>query len=381
MASVLLVTNVFPPQIGGPSTFIDRLGHELAGRRGYKVTVVCSSERPAEPSDASRPFRVRRICTADRYQYQLRVRLVLLAELARHAHVLVNGLEEYVYPIARLLGRRYILKVVGDTTWEAARNAGLTHLDIDRFQTDPNAQATFAGAIATRRAYLRQARWIFTPSRYLREMVVKWGVEPDRVVVIPNGMDAGGTPPAEPRRREAGPLRVLFVGRLTNWKGVETLLLALSRMDRLQLTVAGDGPAYPSLEALARQLGVSDRVVFTGRQTDAQVRLLMSDSHVLVLTSLYEGLSHTLIEASAVGLPCIASACGGNPEVITHGETGMLVRAEDVPALCHALSLLEQDEALRLRLAAAARKNAARFSNEKTATEVIRLLGGDAGTD
>jgi glycosyltransferase involved in cell wall biosynthesis len=369
---ILLVTNIFPPMIGGPATFIDRLAHTLSQQHGCRVTIVCSSDAPRDPSDVARPFTVHRLCTANKYWYQLKVRLVLAVELLRHRRTLVNGLEEYVTPLARLLRRRYILKIVGDSVWETARNAGETTVDIDAFQTDATARVRFAGARAARAAQLRQANLIVTPSEYLRSMVIGWGVSPDRVVTVANGVEE--QPAISVSRRSAGPLKALFVGRLTNWKGVDTALLALAGLDDVELTVAGDGPAYPALVALARQLALDGRVRFLGRQSASDVRRLMASSHVLVLTSLYEGLSHTLIEAASHGLPCIASACGGNPEFVVDGETGLLVQAEDVTALRRALAALAADEPRRHRLAVAAQRRAQQFSITDTTSNIARTI-------
>ncbi len=170
------------------------------------------------------------------------------------------------------------------------------------------------------------------------------------------------------------PLRVLFVGRLTNWKGVETLLLAAAKMDGIHVTVAGDGPQLPALEALGRQLGLSERLVFTGRLSRPSVRLAMKHSHVLVLTSLYEGLSHTILEAMVAGLPCVVSDRGGNRETIRDGVNGLLVAPQDVPALVESLTLLRHDEALRLRLAQAAKETSLEFQLSKTVEQVLATL-------
>lgn len=355
MRRVLLLTNNFPPAIGGPSTFVDALGHALARRR-YRVTVLCSSPVAADPADATRPFAVRRVSTTNRYRYEVAVRLTLLRELARHRLVFVNTLEDYLLDVNRLVGRRYVLKVVGDAVWERARNLGATCLDVDRFQTDSEAQRAWAGAIARRNRAATQAAHVVAPSEYLKRLVAGWGVPDDRIAVIPNGIDDDfavlGPPPPRPGRE----LRVLFVGRLTNWKGVETLLLALSAMGEARLVVAGEGPQLPVAVGLARQLGLDGRARFAGRTSRPEVRELMRQSDVLVLTSLYEGLSHTLLEAAAAGLPVIASACGGNPELVTEGVNGLLVPPQDVPALRAALITLRDDEALRHRLAAEAHR-------------------------
>src|SRR6185503_17954665 len=104
MAKVLLVTNIFPPQIGGPATFIDRLAHSLA-KRDHKVTVVCSSSQRRDPADEDRPFAVRRVSLASRERYEIEVRLRLALELSRHRLIFVNGLERYVTEVNQVVRR------------------------------------------------------------------------------------------------------------------------------------------------------------------------------------------------------------------------------------------------------------------------------------
>ncbi len=137
MARILLVTNIFPPFIGGPAIFIDRLAHSLAAR-GHEVTVICSSEgMPEAGYDAQRPFKVCRVDLSNRYKYEIMVRLTLGWQLLRHKLILVNGLENYLARIAQLLRRRYVLKIVGDSVWEQGRNWGLVTAGFDEFQNQP----------------------------------------------------------------------------------------------------------------------------------------------------------------------------------------------------------------------------------------------------
>jgi glycosyltransferase involved in cell wall biosynthesis len=378
MASVLLVTNIFPPQIGGPATFIDRLGHSLA-ERGHDVSVVCSSAAARDVRDAQRPFTVQRVSVASRERYEVLVRLRLALEMARHRLVFVNGLERYVAEVNRALCRRYVLKIVGDTVWETARNRGLTTLSIDEFQVDAHSQRQFAADIEMRNAWVRAARHVVVPSEYLRRLVEGWGVASDRITVVRNGTDC--TPAvAAGTRTSAQRLRALFVGRLTNWKGVETLLLAARELPMVQLEIAGDGPEWPHLVELSAQLGLGDRVVFSGRLPADDVRRAMARAHVLVLTSLYEGLSHTVLEAMAAGVPCIVSACGGNEEIVSHGRNGLVVPPQDVARLVEALCRLASDEGLRASLAAGAKDTAGAFDLAETVARTERVLLNGSGS-
>src|SRR5581483_6337296 len=352
---VLLITNIFPPMIGGPATFIDRLGHELS-HRGWRVTVVCSSECASDASDLARPVRVCRVPVANRYLYEIRVRMVLAREMLRHQRIFVNLLEEYVSQVNRIFRRRFVLKVVGDRVWETARNRGATDLDVDAFQTDAHQREIWADAIRERASWVRGAELVITPSQYLARIVCGWGVPAERVAVVPNGVDEEFFQARAESPRDGGCLHALFVGRLTNWKGVDTLLLALPRVPNVHVTVAGEGPEYAQLTGLATQLGLAHRVSFTGRLARSEVLAAMKRAHVLVLPSLYEGLSHTLLEAMAVGLPCIATGCGGDSEVLVHEQNGLLVPPLHPPSVAAALSRLERDENLRQALAEGARR-------------------------
>src|SRR5882672_9079462 len=198
MSNVLLVTNIFPPDIGGPATFIDRLGHSLAGR-DHRVTVVCSSQGSRHDSDRERPFAVRRVNFTKRERYEVLVRMRLALEMARHRLIFVNGLERYVAEVNRVTRRPYVLKIVGDTVWETARNRGMTRLSIDEFQIDAASQKKFAGDIHARDTWVGAARQIVVPSEYLRRLVEGWGVPPERIAVVQNGTVT--TSPAVPAMR------------------------------------------------------------------------------------------------------------------------------------------------------------------------------------
>lgn len=373
MSRILLVTNIFPPDIGGPATFIDHLGFSLA-QHGHSVTVVCTSDQPRDSSDRRRPFRVRRIHRRNRLVIEVMSRLVLAQEMLRHHNILVNGLEYQAAQVAARLGRRYILKIVGDSVWELARNTGLSHLSIDDFQTVTPTESLLRTRIGWRQQFLRQARQIITPSHYLRQMVIGWGVAADNVQVILNGIPLDEYAAFKPHPRATDVLLVGFCGRLTNWKGVETLLLAVADLPQVQVNIMGDGPELPMLQGLAEQLNLVPRVHFLGRLLAQPLRKVLSQVDVLALPSMYEGLSHTLLEASAMGLACLASDRGGNPEVITSGVDGVLVPYGAVKQLKNALEQLYDDEPFRYRLASLAKENSLRFNFRNTVTQTTEIL-------
>ncbi|MCO5171740.1 MAG: glycosyltransferase [Planctomycetes bacterium] len=176
------------------------------------------------------------------------------------------------------------------------------------------------------------------------------GVEAERVVRIPNGVDLG--PDVAQADPGAAPT-VLFVGRLDPAKGADDLLRAFARLagGGARLVLAGDGPERPALERLARDLGVADRVDLLGRRDD--VPALLRGATVVAVPSRSEGLSNALLEALAAGCAVVATAIGPNREAA--GDAALLAPPGDVAALAGALA-----RARRPRPAAGARRGRAR---------------------
>ena len=190
----------------------------------------------------------------------------------------------------------------------------------------------------------------------------------------PNGIEIPDGCDREVCARAGGALRALFVGRLTNWKGVETLLLAVEKAPRVTATIVGDGPGILHPVELGATARCHRACPVHGALTPTLVGTEMRAAHVLVLTSLYEGLSHTMLEAMAVGLPCIASRRGGNEEVIHDGMEGLLIDPQDVSALTCVLGRLQADEPMRAAMARAARERAWAFPLSRTVERVAEIL-------
>jgi glycosyltransferase involved in cell wall biosynthesis len=172
----------------------------------------------------------------------------------------------------------------------------------------------------------------------------------DNTTVIPNAVDVAAAPRAA---LEGDPPRVISVGRLKEPKDFVGLLRALARVHApFRAAIIGDGPDLPAVEEAA---GVAD-VDLLGKRNDVLEQL--ADSDVFALWSRSEGMPMSVVEAMAVGLPVVASAVGGIPELVQDGITGLLIATGDEAALAEALDRLLQDPELRRRLGAAGRQHA-----------------------
>ena len=179
-------------------------------------------------------------------------------------------------------------------------------------------------------------------------VVQEVGIPQCKVVVIPNGIDLRNFKylPAKRQARAALglPYELALIGtvaRLNPVKRLDVLLQALASVNGVCAVIIGDGPERARLEALRKQLGLVERVRFVGQQSNVPEWLAAMD--LFVLPSDWEGMSNALLEAMAVGLPVVATAVGGTPEVVVDGVTGLLVPPRDPEALAEAIIALLQD--------------------------------------
>jgi glycosyltransferase involved in cell wall biosynthesis len=190
-------------------------------------------------------------------------------------------------------------------------------------------------------------------------------------------MNAVPLPPLDDARPlEKHQPTLLFLGEVGRHKGVLELARAFAqvsdRLPRLKLVYAGTGSAMAELRELTTRLGLGDRVEFTGWLEAERKRAQYTGATIFVLPSYVEGMPMALLEAMSWGLPIIAAAVGGVPEVVAHEVNGLLVAPGDIPALAGAIERLMSDSRLRQQLGEAARVTiASRFSVD---TAVGRLL-------
>jgi glycosyltransferase involved in cell wall biosynthesis len=245
------------------------------------------------------------------------------------------------------------------------------------------------------RAVCRLADRVLVNAEAIRSWLVADGFRPEKIVVIRNGIDLSrfnGRKDGARIRQELGvpaaaPL-VAVLSRLHRLKGLEYFLEAAAEVGRRFpearfLVVGGamtirDGEVVSEnsyraeLEAYARRLGLEGRVAFSGFRLD--VPELLSEVAVSVLPSLSEGLSNTILESMAAGVPVVATSVGGNPEAVEHGVTGFLVPPRDASALTGAIDSLLENPGLPRRMGEAARRRVAeRFSLDVMVRQTERL--------
>jgi L-malate glycosyltransferase len=182
------------------------------------------------------------------------------------------------------------------------------------------------------------------------------------ILVIPNGVDTGQFIPSNNRISD-GIVRILVVSRLTPRKGMRFLIRAMASLpESARLIIVGGGGERANLESVAAESGVTDRVEFRGLIPHDDLPEIYRECDIFCLPSLNEGMSNTVLEAIASGLPIVATVTGGTEELVQDGENGFFVKKESPEDLADKLGRLIADPALRTRMGVASRTKAESMS-------------------
>ncbi len=368
---IVVVSGIWPPDVGGPASHAPELAAWLAAR-GHSVEVVTTAV--VAPAAERYPVRFisRRLPPGLRHAAVARV----IAVRARHADVVyATSMVGRTSVAAALAGRPYVAKIASDPVFERARRRGLVTGGLEGFRVERG--GLVVRALTWGRDWsLRRAAAVTCPSSFMRDRVVAWGADPQRVFVLPN--PAPSADEAASFELRADPPLVVFTGRLTPQKELGVAFGALGMVPQATLAIAGDGEERARLEADAARLGVADRVRFLGALPRPQVLGLLRAADVAVLSSAWENFPHAAVEALAMGTPVIATRVGGVPEIVRDGENGLLVEPGSPDALGAALRRYLADEGMRGRMRTAAAPSVERFSADAVYGQLERILEGAA---
>jgi glycosyltransferase involved in cell wall biosynthesis len=364
---IVLLTGIWPPDVGGPATHGPDFARFLRDR-GHDVRVVTMAD--AEPTDRSVP--VHAVSRGRPFPVRYGAVTAVCARLARSADVVYATATYAAAAVGAAVARRpLVVKLVSDPAYERARRYRLYAGSPDRFELAGGARVALLKRLRT--LSLGRARRVVVPSAYLAGLAVGWGLRADRVEVLVNP-----APPPLDVTSANGTGAFVFVGRLTEQKALPVLLDALERVEDARLEIVGDGPERPLLEARAASPALAGRVSFTGALSREEALARLAGARAAVLASAWENLPHAAVEALAVGTPVVATAVGGVPEVVADGENGLLVPPNDSEALAAALRTVLEDDALRARLAAAAKPSVAGIGRDAVYGRLERILLDEA---
>ena len=240
------------------------------------------------------------------------------------------------------------------------------------------------------KSYYRFAEWfgglfkdsIIAVSEHDKQTAIKYAIAPkNKILVIHNGIntDQNQFLDRNGARSKLGlddRFTIVTIAGIYKTKGIMYAIKSISILNeetraKIHYVIIGDGPERHSLEDYVKRHNLANTITFLGAKDNARIYLKAFD--LFVLSSIKEGLSYTLIEAVASGLPIIATDVGGNTEVIENKKTGIIVPPQNHVALADAITNLMQNESLRLSLAERAHKSMNRFSEKEMIDKTVSL--------
>lgn len=342
-----ILSGIYPPDTGGPAKFAKTFSQFLI-RNGYQVRVISytnSSTHVLRNDYCKIELISRKIPLPIRYARML---FRIVNAVISRDKIVANGCFIELSLLRIIFPFSYIVKVPGDIVWERARNLGITESNIDTFQTENlNWKYRIFRYLFT--YSLLKSQRVVVPSTHLKELVISWGVQADKVFVIYNSVDTNRFIPLGGQDKN---FDVLTVSRLVPWKNIEEVIRVCSSLG-LSLGIVGDGPLRETLESLSSKS--KSPVIFFGDVDQNKLIKLLQSANFFVLNSNFEATSYALIEAMSCGVIPISNDSTGSVEVIENKIDGILCGKSTGLTLETGLSLLSSNPDSHLLMAKNAR--------------------------
>lgn len=367
---VLVCTGIFPPDIGGPATYSKLLLDELP-KRGVEVEVLSFGLVRHLPKVFRHLVYFSKALSAGR-----KADIVFAQDPAS------VGLPSLL--AAKVLGKKFVLKIVGDYAWEQyqqSQKSGQIKLkNLEEFQ-----DGKFGFKTELRRKVqkfvAKKAARIIVPSRYLKNIVLRWGVNDDKIKIVYNSFEAPKSFVSKEEARKNLNLSgavLVSAGRLVPWKGFGALIEIMPDLAKeirdLRLCIIGSGPESQNLKSQISNLKIDESVFLIGQVSHEKALNYLAAGDVFLLNTGYEGFSHLLLEAMAVGIPIITTSVGGNVELIESGKNGLLAEYNNKNEIKKAILELFGNQGLKDNMVSSGKEKIKEFGKEKMLEETIAIL-------
>jgi len=379
---LVIASEIFPPDIGGPATYVIRVIPELV-KAGFEVKVITYADVKKIVYDDSLGYLVIKIPRKNIFikfvcYYLQLYKLAKKADLIFAQGPVASGLPTLL--VKTIQKKKAVMKIVGDVAWERARNNFNIQELTDEFQTKKyNLQIEFGRWLE--HFIVKQMDKIITPSFYLKKIVSQFVTKPEKIQVIYNALEEidCNLSKAEARQKLGYTGKVLFsMARLTPWKGYESLIEVMSKLiekfGNIKLIIVGDGPMMEKLKTQITNYKLQDYVELVGSISHQETGKYFKGADLFVLNTGYEGLSHVLLEALAMKLPAVVSNIGGNPEIIEDGKNGYLFEFDNKQEMVEKISDLLFNETKQQEFVEAGTEKLKQFTFDRMLDDSKELL-------
>ena len=365
---VLIATGLYPPEIGGPATYAKMLENELPSRHIAGVVVPFGWLR-----HYPKFFR------HSVYAWKLWKESKNVDIFYALDPVSVGFATQL---IAKLRSKPFMIRLGGDYAWEQGRIRFGVDDTLDNYLRSENNQPLVVRIMASVQSYVtRQAVSVVSPSEYLKTVITKWGVNEDKIKVIYSSLFplvVNGNRDEIRRQLEYTNPTIVTAGRLVPWKGFLNVIKAIEilkdKFPEISLIIVGDGEERKKLESYINKNNLQGNIRLTGRVSKNALGATIKGADVFILNTAYEGLSHQLLEVMDLGVPIVTTNVCGNPELITNGIEGLLIKFDDTDAIVEAVTKLLNNQDISQRLVQSARVRVKDFEKERAIDRIVELL-------
>ena len=317
---ILITVGIFPPDIGGPASFVPKISKYLISK-GHKVKIISLSEK--ENLNYEDEINVTRINRNLPIIFRWFKTITKIYKSGKNSDLIfVNGLGTET-TIANIFLRKIIIrKIVGDPVWERVYNKKLTTESFDSFQKNKQ-RLSIKIQKNIRNWSIKNSNLIITPSEHLKTFVQNIGFEND-IYVINNGVEIKQI---EKVTLENKIIKLVVVSRLVNQKNVDIVINAVKRIEdkNILLNIVGDGPEVNNLKNLVKEKSLNKRVSFIGKIKNSELHNYLEDADIFIQASNYEGLPHSILEAINYEIPILSTEVGGCSAILNKGERGYII--------------------------------------------------------
>ncbi len=325
---ILITVGIFPPDIGGPASFVPKIA-KLLQENGFEVTIICLSNEKIVDNES---YKIIRILRNQNLMIRWIKTIFKMISNGRNADtIFVNGLPMEAYIANLFLRKKLIRKVVGDWAWERGRNKGIIDDSFDEFQKNKH-NLHLEIAKFSRGWTATKADLVITPSVHLKNVVKNWGVSENNLKVIYNGTKIQ----SKITKKENEVLHFITVGRLAPWKNIDKIIQAMAILNEkgfnFIFNIVGSGPLNEKLKILVKELKLENKIFFLGQKNTEELNKIYLDSDIYIQASGYEGLPHVILEAINFNLSIISTPIGGTNEILLDGKNGWILKLKDKKA-------------------------------------------------
>ena len=318
---VLVTVGIFPPDIGGPATFVPKIAKYFQDELNYEIEILTLSEN--KNSNINDDFSVKRIDRNLPIIYRWLKTIFTIYKLGKNKDLIfVNGLGTEATIANIFLNKKIIRKIVGDPVWERAYSKAKISESFDEFQVK-NYGFSISFQKKVRSFSIKKSDIVVTPSQHLKNFILNLGFK-NKIEIINNGVFI---PEENTNIFSNDQINITIVSRLVSHKNIKKIIRAISDLNDplIYLNIIGDGPELNQLQKISLESNNKDNIIFHGKLNRDDINHIFLKSDIYIQASNYEGLPHSLLEAMSYGIPVLCTPVGECKEILGNEDRGYIL--------------------------------------------------------